>query len=87
MVSYPALESELFCDIFYLRNLCNVAKFPDWPISNPLKLLKEVLMAWRTEVEKKPSSMTAADALSVLGEFVDIIFTLKTAPLIAERSL
>ena len=67
MITYPALENELFCDIYYLRNLCNVVKFPDWPITNPLKLLKEVLMAWRTEVEKKPSSMTAADALKVLG--------------------
>lgn len=68
MVSYPALESELFCDIYYLRNLCNIEKFPDWPITNPLKLLKEVLMAWKVEVGKKPSSMTAADALKMLGE-------------------
>ena len=41
MISYPRLESELFCDIYYLRNLCNDSKFPDWPILNPLKLLKE----------------------------------------------
>ena len=68
MISYPALESELFCDIYYLRNLCNISRFPDWPISNPLKLLKEVLMAWKTEVEKRPSSMTASDALKVLGK-------------------
>ena len=72
MIAYPVLENELFCDIFYLRNLCNISKFPDWPISNPLKLLKEVLMAWRTEVEKKPSSMTAADALAVLGKFFNL---------------
>ena len=70
MIAYPVLENELFCDIFYLRNLCNTSKFPDWPISNPLKLLKEVLMAWRLEVEKKPSSMTAADALAVLGNSI-----------------
>ena len=23
MISYPRLEAELFCDIYYLRNLCN----------------------------------------------------------------
>ena len=34
---------------------------------NALKLLKEVLLAWREEVEKKPSSMTATDALKILG--------------------
>ena len=26
-----------------------------------------VLLAWREEVEKKPSSMTATDALKILG--------------------
>lgn len=67
LISYPRLEAELFCDIYYLRNLCNDSKFPDWPILNPLKLLKEVLMAWKGEVEKKPTSMTATDALKILG--------------------
>ena len=67
MVSYAPLEEELFCDIYYLRNLCDIGKFPDWPISNPLKLLKEVLLAWKVEVDKKPSSMTASDALATLG--------------------
>ena len=28
MVSYLALEEELFCDIYYLRNLCDIQKFP-----------------------------------------------------------
>eukprot|EP00095_Tigriopus_kingsejongensis_P000308 maker-scaffold292_size219010-snap-gene-0.20 protein:Tk00308 transcript:maker-scaffold292_size219010-snap-gene-0.20-mRNA-1 annotation:"dnaj homolog subfamily c member 13 isoform x1" len=67
LVSHPALEFELFCDIYYLRNLCDEVKFPEWPIMSPLNLLKEVLAAWRTEVEKKPSSMTIRDALAVLG--------------------
>jgi DnaJ family protein C protein 13 len=67
LVSYPVLEPELFCDIYYLRNLCDTVKFPNWNILNPLNLLKEVLQAWRTEVEKKPSSMTARDALNLLG--------------------
>ena len=67
LVSYPALEEELFCDIYYLRNLCDLPKFPDWPVLSPLKLLKEVLLAWKVEVEKKPSSMTTSDALAILG--------------------
>ena len=32
-----------------------------------MKLLKEVLLAWKVEVDKKPSSMTASDALATLG--------------------
>ena len=42
MISYPRLENELFCDIYYLRNLCNDAKFANWPILNALKLLRYV---------------------------------------------
>ncbi len=67
MISYPPLEAELFCDIYYLRNLCDTAKFPDWPVLNALNLLKEVLQAWKKEVEKKPANMTAKDAMAVLG--------------------
>ena len=51
IITYPLLEHELFCDIYYLRNLCNVSKFPSWPIMEPVKLLKEVLGAWRVEAE------------------------------------
>uniref|UniRef100_A0A182SBZ2 Uncharacterized protein n=1 Tax=Anopheles maculatus TaxID=74869 RepID=A0A182SBZ2_9DIPT len=32
VISYPQLENELFCHIFYLRHLCDTAKFPNWPI-------------------------------------------------------
>ncbi len=61
----PCLEAELFCDIYYLRNLCNSAKFPAWPIAHPVRLLKEVLAAWRTEVDKKPATMSIDDAYMV----------------------
>ena len=30
------------CNPFNFRNLCNSAKFPSWPISSPVKLLKEL---------------------------------------------
>ncbi len=49
-VEHPKLSAELFCDIYYLRNLCDTAKFPEWPIQDPLNLLREVLTAWRAEV-------------------------------------
>lgn len=67
MIGYPQLENELFCDIYYLRNLCDTAKFSDWPVITPLNLLREVLQEWKKEVEKKPTSMTAKDAMTLLG--------------------
>ncbi|XP_072378328.1 dnaJ homolog subfamily C member 13 [Diabrotica undecimpunctata] len=66
-VRYPQLEHELFCNIFYLRHLCDTHKFPDWPIPDAVRLLKDVLEAWRSEVEKKPPLMTLHDAYTTLG--------------------
>ena len=36
VVQYPQLENELFCNIFYLRHLCDTQKFPDWEIKEPV---------------------------------------------------
>lgn len=66
-VRYPQLERELFCQIFYLRHLCDTVKFPHWPIPEPVKLLKDVLDAWKKEVEKKPPLMTVDEAYKTLG--------------------
>lgn len=37
-VQYPQLENELFCNIFYLRHLCDSTRFPDWPINEPVSV-------------------------------------------------
>ncbi|CAG9764959.1 unnamed protein product [Ceutorhynchus assimilis] len=66
-IRYPQLERELFCNIFYLRHLCDTVKFPDWPIPDPVALLKDVLDTWKCEVEKKPPQMTVEEAYTNLG--------------------
>ncbi|KAK3858864.1 hypothetical protein Pcinc_034976 [Petrolisthes cinctipes] len=66
-ITYPQLHHELFCDIYYLKHLCDVDRFPDWPIKDPVALLKRVLAAWQSEVEKQPSSMSVEDAYKDLG--------------------
>ncbi|XP_064598102.1 dnaJ homolog subfamily C member 13-like isoform X2 [Liolophura sinensis] len=66
MISYPQLENELFCNIYYLKHLCDVTRFPDWPIKDPVRLLKDILDAWKKEVEKKPPTMSIEEALEVL---------------------
>ncbi|XP_016101996.1 dnaJ homolog subfamily C member 13-like isoform X1 [Sinocyclocheilus grahami] len=67
VVSFPQLDNELFCNIYYLRHLCDSSRFPDWPIRDPVKLLKDTLDAWKREVEKKPPSMSVDDAYEVLN--------------------
>ncbi|KAK4337430.1 hypothetical protein RND71_043541 [Anisodus tanguticus] len=65
-IQYPQLENELFCNVFYLKNLCDSVRFPNWPIRYPVELLKDILEAWKNEVEKKPSNMSLNDALLIL---------------------
>ncbi|XP_050953803.1 dnaJ homolog subfamily C member 13 isoform X2 [Labeo rohita] len=67
VVNFPQLDNELFCNIYYLRHLCDSNRFPDWPIRDPVKLLKDTLDAWKREVEKKPPSMSVDDAYEVLN--------------------
>ncbi|KAF8773591.1 DnaJ subfamily C member 13 like protein [Argiope bruennichi] len=67
VIQYPQLENELFCNIYYLRHLCDTQKFPEWPIRDPVKLLKDVLEAWKQEVEKKPPALSVDEAYETLG--------------------
>ncbi|GIY06445.1 dnaJ homolog subfamily C member 13 [Caerostris darwini] len=67
VVQFPQLENELFCNIYYLRHLCDIQRFPEWPIRNPVKLLKDVLEAWKQEVEKKPPALSVDEAYETLG--------------------
>lgn len=45
---------------------CCFFRFPEWPINDPLDLLRDVLEAWKNEVEKKPPLMTVTEALKSL---------------------
>lgn len=38
IIQYPQLENELFCNIYYLRHLCDTVKFPDWPVKDPVSV-------------------------------------------------
>lgn len=37
VVNFPQLDNELFCNIYYLRHLCDSNRFPDWPIRDPVR--------------------------------------------------
>ena len=37
LIGYPQLDSELFCNIYYLKHLCDATRFPDWPIRDPVR--------------------------------------------------
>lgn len=47
-VCYDRLQNEIFCHGFYLGNLCNEQKFPNWPIKDPLALLNACIELWES---------------------------------------
>ena len=69
IINYPQLEDELFCNTYYLRHLCDEEKFPEWPIREPIALLKDCLNMWKAELEKKGSDMSVSEAYQVLGKY------------------
>lgn len=66
-IEYPQLEEELFCHYYYLQHLCNEAKFPNWPIREPLVFLRLCIHIWHAEMDKKPAAMSIEDACIQLG--------------------
>lgn len=46
-ISFGRLQEELFCHNFYLNNLCNEQRFPDWPIAEPYKVFHACLEKWK----------------------------------------
>lgn len=66
-VKYPDLDRELYCEEYYLRNLCDEIRFPNWNIRDPLALLREVIERWRVELSKGIADSGEKAALEVLG--------------------
>ena len=50
-VTYDELQHESYCHSYYLNNLCNVRRFPNWRVYDPIVLLRDVLDSWRSEVD------------------------------------
>ncbi|CAM9306350.1 unnamed protein product [Chrysoparadoxa australica] len=51
-IHYPSLEKELYAHNYYLRNLCDTARWPGYPIEDPPEVLRRTLEAWRHEMRK-----------------------------------
>ena len=67
-IRFAGLESEIYCHEYYLRNLCDEARFKDWPIAQPLVLLREVIERWRQEMENGDSvDESVTEARHTLG--------------------
>ena len=52
-INYESLQDDLYCKKYYLKNLCNEEKFPDWPILNPTEVFQECLRQWDETINSK----------------------------------
>jgi hypothetical protein len=51
-IAYQRLEKELFCHNYYLKNLCNEIRFPDWPIAEPVEVFRACLEEWKLQLRR-----------------------------------
>lgn len=65
-IHYEPLEQEIYVHEYYLRNLCDEVKFPEWPIGQPLVLLRETIERWRKEMTKGIVDSAVSDAKKLL---------------------
>jgi len=68
-VCYRRLEKELFCHNYYLRNLCDEVRFPDWPIAEPIEVFRSTLEHWKKQMSRDQLQESDAqeDARKTLG--------------------
>jgi hypothetical protein len=69
-VSYKRLEKEIFCHNYYLNNLCDETRFPDWPIAEPVEVFRSCLeelkkQLTRDEMEEEVALESARKVLDL----------------------
>ena len=68
-------ENELFCNIFYLRHLCDTDRFPDWPIREPVSKIIHAnftISGWLTNLS--PHSQPISEQSKIIGNLVINVF-------------
>lgn len=51
-VAYKRLEREIFCHNYYLNNLCDESRFPDWPIAEPVEVFRACLEEFKKQINR-----------------------------------
>lgn len=51
-VAYKRLEKEIFCHNYYLNNLCDEVRFPDWPIAEPVEVFRSCLEEFKNQMNR-----------------------------------
>ena len=68
-VAYKRLEREMFCHNYYLNNLCDEVRFPDWPIAEPVEVFRACLETFKNQLNRDEEAEEEAleSAIKVLN--------------------
>ena len=69
-ISYKRLQPELFCHNYYLHNLCDEERFPDWPIAEPMEVLRSCLQEFQHK--KGESDDSSSDTLEKARRLLEL---------------
>lgn len=72
-VDYPELKDEMWCHRYYLNNLCDEVRFPNWPLTDHVELLQSLLAMWREEMARRPMDVSDEEAFAVLEIPTDLL--------------
>uniref|UniRef100_A0A7N0V2R9 J domain-containing protein n=2 Tax=Kalanchoe fedtschenkoi TaxID=63787 RepID=A0A7N0V2R9_KALFE len=78
-VTYPELRDEMWCHRYYLRNLCDEIRFPNWPIVEHVEFLQSLLVMWREELTRRPMDLSEEDACKILEMSLEDVSRSETA--------
>ncbi|GFY80946.1 DNAJ heat shock N-terminal domain-containing protein [Actinidia rufa] len=70
-VTYPELRDEMWCHRYYLRNLCDEIRFPNWAIVEHVEFLQSLLVMWREELTRRPMDLSEEEACKILEISLD----------------
>lgn len=56
----------MWCHRYYLRNLCDEIRFPNWPIVEHVEFLQSLLVMWREELTRRPMDLSEEEACKIL---------------------
>ncbi|XAR66965.1 hypothetical protein NMG60_11013364, partial [Bertholletia excelsa] len=70
-VTYPELRDEMWCHRYYLRNLCDEIRFPNWPIVEHVEFLQSLLAMWHEELTRRPMDFSEEEACKILEISLD----------------
>lgn len=66
-IKYKNLDHDFFCHNYYLQNLCDVEKFKEWEINEPIAVFNASVKAWQKMDEQQETKQEVEEARAVFG--------------------